>query len=69
MRFVQGLDHQANPVNNAASQELTVQTFVAVLHVYFPIPSFSNLHFSKFQNYKPPLIERDLRVLVQSFLC
>lgn len=67
-KVVKGQQHN---VVFAAKVFKSVLAFVAIITLPEPSPSLlSRDHvISKFQNFKPPLIGKQVRVLVQSFLC
>ncbi len=67
--FVQGQGHPTNSLD--ASLELKPHpVFAAAFVAAFIQPLFSQAAFvPKFQFYSPPLIERDMPVLLQSFRC
>lgn len=67
-KIVQGQEHQIAIAKDVV-KDLAPVAFEAPVFENVILLSFENATPHKFQNLKPPLIGKHLRVLVQSFLC
>lgn len=48
--------------------QVDLQFVIAFIDTYFQLTSFEKEQYSKYLNYHPPLLDRDIPVLIQSFL-